>query len=148
MIRGRIPLSQESAKGAGGKGARVINCHNFLFTPDRETRRIDHTTTEGTAERKMRQFATPAPFAPAPFRLLIGNAWLTVLWGSFWCTQSTVEIPLKRYGLEGFPSHSSDCSGGLFPQYSGVSPLKAKNEGDFYFLRLSLFFEVTFNLEK
>ena len=30
---------------------------------------------------------------------------------------------LKRYGLEGFPSHSSDCSGGLFPQYSGVSPI-------------------------
>ena len=62
--------SQESAKGAGGKGARVINCHNFFFTPDtvRETRRIDHTTTEGTAERKMRQFATPAPFTPAPFR--------------------------------------------------------------------------------
>ena len=59
---------QESAKGAGGKGARVINCHNFFFTPDRETRRIDHTTTEGTAERKMRQFATPAPFTPAPFR--------------------------------------------------------------------------------
>ena len=58
---------QESAKGAGGKGARVINCHNFFFTPDRETRRIDHTTTEGTAERKMRQFATPAPFTPAPF---------------------------------------------------------------------------------
>ena len=57
-----------SAKGAGGKGARVINCHNFFFTPDRETRRIDHTTTEGTAERKMRQFATPAPFTPAPFR--------------------------------------------------------------------------------
>ena len=60
--------SQESAKGAGGKGARVLNCHNFFFTPDRETRRIDHTTTEGTAERKMRQFATPAPFTPAPFR--------------------------------------------------------------------------------
>ena len=59
---------QESAKGAGGKGARVINCHNFFFTPDRETRRIDTTTTEGTAERKMRQFATPAPFTPAPFR--------------------------------------------------------------------------------
>ena len=59
---------QESAKGAGGKGARVINCHNFFFTPDRETRRIDHTTTEGTAERKMRQFATLAPFTPAPFR--------------------------------------------------------------------------------
>ena len=59
---------QESAKGAGGKGACVINCHNFFFTPDRETRRIDHTTTEGTAERKMRQFATPAPFTPAPFR--------------------------------------------------------------------------------
>ena len=59
---------QESAKGAGGKGARVINCHDFFFTPDRETRRIDHTTTEGTAERKMRQFATPAPFTPAPFR--------------------------------------------------------------------------------
>ena len=57
-------MSQESAKGAGGKGARVINCHNFFFTPDRETRRIDHTTTEGTAERKMRQFATPAPFRP------------------------------------------------------------------------------------
>ena len=55
-------------KGAGGKGARVINCHNFFFTPDRETRSIDHTTTEGTAERKMRQFATPAPFTPAPFR--------------------------------------------------------------------------------
>ena len=55
-------------KGAGGKGARVINCHNFFFTPDRETRRVDHTTTEGTAERKMRQFATPAPFTPAPFR--------------------------------------------------------------------------------
>ena len=64
----RTPFFQESAKGAGGKGARVINCHNFFFTPDRETRRIDHTTTEGTAERKMRQFATPAPFTPAPFR--------------------------------------------------------------------------------
>ena len=62
------PLFQESAKGAGGKGARVTNCHNFFFTPDRETRRIDHTTTEGTAERKMRQFATPAPFTLAPFR--------------------------------------------------------------------------------
>ena len=62
---------QESAKGAGGKGARVINCHNFFFTPDRETRRIDHTTTEGTAERKMRQFATPAPFTPAPFRAFL-----------------------------------------------------------------------------
>ena len=61
-------VHQESAKGAGGKGARVINCHNFFSTPDRETRRIDHTTTEGTAERKMRQFATPAPFTPAPFR--------------------------------------------------------------------------------
>ena len=60
--------NHESAKGAGGKGARVINCHNFFFTPDRETRRVDHTTTEGTAERKMRQFATPAPFTPAPFR--------------------------------------------------------------------------------
>ena len=63
-----VLFSQESAKGAGGKGARVINCHNFFFTPDRETRRIDHTTTVGTAERKMRQFATPAPFTPAPFR--------------------------------------------------------------------------------
>ena len=63
-----VPESLESAKGAGGKGARVINCHNFFFTPDRETRRIDHTTTEGTAERKLRQFATPAPFTPALFR--------------------------------------------------------------------------------
>ena len=62
-----LPQHQESAKGAGGKGARVINCHNFFFALDRETRRIDHTT-EGTAERKMRQFATPAPFTPAPFR--------------------------------------------------------------------------------
>ena len=63
--------NQESAKGAGGKGARVINCHNFFFTPDRETRRIDHTTTEGTAERKMRQFATSAPFTPAPLSALL-----------------------------------------------------------------------------
>ena len=63
-----ISCNQESAKGAGGKGARVINCHTFFFTPDRETRRIDHTTTEGIAERKMRQFATPAPLTPAPFR--------------------------------------------------------------------------------
>ena len=55
-------------RGPAARGARVINCHNFFFTPDRETRRIDHTTTEGTAERKMRQFATPAPFTPAPFR--------------------------------------------------------------------------------
>ena len=65
---GRAGITQESAKGAGGKGARVINCHNFFFTPDRETRKIDHKTTEGTAERKMRQFATPAPCTPAPFR--------------------------------------------------------------------------------
>ena len=70
FIGGGGGLYQESAKGAGGKGARVINCHNFFFTPDslRETRRIEHTTTEGTAERKMRQFATPTPFTPAPFR--------------------------------------------------------------------------------
>ena len=27
--------------------------------------------------------------------LLLGNAWLTVLWGSFWCNQSTVEMPSK-----------------------------------------------------
>ena len=30
--------------------------------------------------------------------------------------------------MEGFPSHSSDCSGGLFPQYSGVSPLKGQHD--------------------
>ena len=35
---------------------------------------------------------------------------------------------LKRYGLEGFPSHSSDCSGGFFPQYSGVSPRSISRE--------------------
>ena len=29
---------------------------------------------------------------------------------------------MKWYGFKGFPSHSSHCSGGLFPQYSGVSP--------------------------
>ena len=32
----RFRSYQESAKGTGGKGARVINCHNFFFTPDRE----------------------------------------------------------------------------------------------------------------
>ena len=44
-------------------------------------------------------------------------------------TQSTVArvrfqpvLRLKWYGFKGFPSHSSHCSGGLFPQYSGVSP--------------------------
>ena len=31
----------------------------------------------------------------------------------------------KWYGFKGFPSHGSHCSGGLFPQYSGVSPLMA-----------------------
>ena len=74
---------QESTKGAGGKGARVINCHSFFFTPGRETRRTDHTTTEGTAERKMRQFATPAPFTPAPFRpFWEGNLNSRKLWQS------------------------------------------------------------------
>ena len=34
------------------------------------------------------------------------------------CTQSTVEM----VRFQGFPSHSSHCSGGLLPQYSGVSP--------------------------
>ena len=33
------------------------------------------------------------------------------------------KVRLKWYGFKGFPSHSSHCSGGLFPQYSGVSPL-------------------------
>ena len=32
---------------------------------------------------------------------------------------------MKWYGFKGFPSHSSHCSGGLFPQHSGVSALKA-----------------------
>ena len=42
------------------------------------------------------------------------------------CTQSTVEM--MRFpgvfwcGFQGFPYHSSHCSGGLFPQCSGVSP--------------------------
>ena len=58
---------QESAKGAGGKGARVINCHNFFFTPDRETRRIDHTTTEGTAERKCDNLRPRPPLRRPPF---------------------------------------------------------------------------------
>ena len=35
------------------------------------------------------------------------------------CTQSTVAM----VRFQGFPSHSSHCSGGLFPQYSGVSPI-------------------------
>ena len=66
-----LASNHESAKGAGGKGARVINCHNFFFTPDRETRRIDHTTTEGTAERKMRQFATPGSLYAGPLSALL-----------------------------------------------------------------------------
>ena len=32
------------------------------------------------------------------------------------------KVRLKLYGFKGFPSHSSHCSWGLFPQYSGVSP--------------------------
>ena len=63
-------ISQESAKGAGGKGARVINCHNFFFTPDRETRRIDHATTEDTAERKMR-ICDPGPLYAGPLSALL-----------------------------------------------------------------------------
>ena len=65
-------LCQESAKGAGGKGARVINCHNFFSSPQTQGNKENRPrlTTEGTAERKMRQFATPAPFTPAPFRPL------------------------------------------------------------------------------
>ena len=38
------------------------------------------------------------------------------------------KVRLKWYGFKGFPSHSSHCSGGLFPQYSGVSP---KTSGNF-----------------
>ena len=33
------------------------------------------------------------------------------------------KVRLKWYGFKGFPSHSSHCSGGLFPQYSGGSPI-------------------------
>ena len=63
-------LDQESAKGAGGKGARVINCHNLFSSPQTQGNKENrpHTTTEGTAERKKIQFATPAPFTLAPFR--------------------------------------------------------------------------------
>ena len=58
---------QESAKGAGGKGARVINCHNFFFTPDRETRRIDHTTTELRHSRtKNATICDPGPLYAGP----------------------------------------------------------------------------------
>ena len=32
------------------------------------------------------------------------------------------KVRLKWYGFKGFPSHSSHCSGGLFPQYSRLSP--------------------------
>ena len=64
-------LFQESAKGAGGKGARVINCHKFFFTPDRETRRIDTTTTEGTAERKNATICDPGPLYAGPLSALL-----------------------------------------------------------------------------
>ena len=33
---------------------------------------------------------------------------------------------LKWHGFKDFPSHSSHCSGGLFPQYSGGSPALQK----------------------
>ena len=37
------------------------------------------------------------------------------------------KVRLKWYGFKGFPSHSSHWSGGLFPQFSGVSPVSAGN---------------------
>ena len=44
--------NQESAKGAGGKGARVINCHNFFSTPDTVTGKQEEQTTQ---QRKAQQ---------------------------------------------------------------------------------------------
>ena len=42
--------NQESAKGAGGKGARVINCHNFFLHP-----RQGNKENRPTQQRKARQ---------------------------------------------------------------------------------------------
>ena len=52
---------QESAKGAGGKGARVINCHNFFFTPDRETRRIGPTQQQKAQQNEKCDNLRPRP---------------------------------------------------------------------------------------
>ena len=46
---------------------------------------------------------------------LLGSTSLTVLRGSFLFTQSTVEM----VRFQGLPSHSSHCSGGLFPLLRG-----------------------------
>ena len=51
--------------------------------------------------------------------LLLGNAWLTVLWGSFWCTQSTVEMPLKGTVWGGFPLIALIALGAFFHSTPG-----------------------------
>ena len=50
------------------------------------------------------------------------SRWLEVLfWQSFEEAFCAPKVRLKWYGFKAFPSRSSHCSGGLFPQYSGCS---------------------------
>ena len=47
------------------------------------------------------------------------SAWLTVLWGSFWCTQSTVEMPLKGTVWRVFPLIALIALGAFFHSTPG-----------------------------
>ena len=50
--------------------------------------------------------------------------WLAVLvWQYFEEAFCAPKVRLKWYGFKGFPSQSSHCSGGLFPQYSRGGPI-------------------------
>ena len=68
------PLCQESAKGAGGKGARVINCHNFFFTPGKQG---EQTTQQRKAQQnekcdnlRPRPPLRRPPFGPSDFGMM------------------------------------------------------------------------------
>ena len=51
-----LGLKSRVRKGAGG-----INCHNFFFTPDRETRRIDHTQQRKAQQNEKCDNLRPRP---------------------------------------------------------------------------------------
>ena len=61
---------QESAKGAGGKGACVINCHNFFFTPDGNKENRPHNN--GRHRRtKNATICDPGPLYAGPLSALL-----------------------------------------------------------------------------
>ena len=64
---------QESAKGAGGKGARVINCHNFFFTPEsRQGNKENRPHNNGRHSRtKNATICDPGPLYAGPLSALL-----------------------------------------------------------------------------